>query len=265
VTELKTLAKQIGVTKVPIKVKKRVLIEMILEKNKSHFGDYRNRCLNSPFESVKKLASAARLFPDGKTQAELCDEIAWLREGNPDPVEYSACDNWIRNPGVNPRTLRQISPKGRIFKTLQKECVDEIAQYEALNPSFSGSFQDNKLALTEYFVDLFDKHVFSRKLKGHLRVEFHPGYDIPLVGATVIMYYGRVVKIMLSSAIIINMTRLRDTLIHEMCHAAVSVIDGIYLQSEEHGPEWRKWVNLAHQTFPMLPQITTTVTYGQIA
>src|SRR5580700_2629352 len=132
VTELKTLAKHIGVTKVPIKVKKRVLIEMILEKNKSHFGDYRNRCLNSPFESVKKLASAARLFPDGKTQAELCDEIAWLREGNPDPVEYSACDNWIRNPGVNPRTLRQISPKGRIFKTLQKECVDEIAQYEAL-------------------------------------------------------------------------------------------------------------------------------------
>uniref|UniRef100_A0A158PCN7 SprT-like domain-containing protein n=1 Tax=Angiostrongylus cantonensis TaxID=6313 RepID=A0A158PCN7_ANGCA len=47
--------------------------------------------------------------------------------------------------------------------------------------------------------------------------------------------------------------RIRDTLIHEMCHAAVWIVDG--LVKEGHGPMWRKWASRCMQRFRSLPII----------
>lgn len=41
------------------------------------------------------------------------------------------------------------------------------------------------------------------------------------------------------SCFVSSQERVRDTLIHEMCHAAVWVIDGV--RNGGHGPHWKAW------------------------
>jgi len=53
--------------------------------------------------------------------------------------------------------------------------------------------------------------------------------------------------------------RCRDTLIHELCHAAVFLIDGVF--AHNHGHLWKKWTKLAEQIHPRLPKIKITHTY----
>ena len=70
----------------------------------------------------------------------------------------------------------------------------------------------------------------------------------------------------LSSKVLDSPDRLRDTLIHEMCHAASWIISGY---RDGHGPLWRTWAEKAMRRFPELPvidrchsyQINTKYTY----
>jgi len=66
---------------------------------------------------------------------------------------------------------------------------------------------------------------------------------------------GSVVKssrLVLATKILDTPDRLRDTLIHEMCHAASWIIDDV---SDGHGVFWTKWANKATKIFPELPPI----------
>ena len=73
-------------------------------------------------------------------------------------------------------------------------------------------------------------------------------------------------RIELSTKVIDSGDRLRDTLIHEMCHAASWIISGY---RDGHGPLWRTWAEKAMGRFPELPvidrchsyQINTKFTY----
>ena len=73
-------------------------------------------------------------------------------------------------------------------------------------------------------------------------------------------------RIELSTKVIDRGDRLRDTLIHEMCHAASWIISGY---RDGHGPLWRTWAEKAMARFPELPvidrchsyQINTKYTY----
>ena len=56
----------------------------------------------------------------------------------------------------------------------------------------------------------------------------------------------------LSEKVITNAYRLRDTLIHEMCHAAVWIINNV---NESHGPFWKSWAAKAQRVHPELPRI----------
>ncbi|ETN74047.1 hypothetical protein NECAME_13230 [Necator americanus] len=47
--------------------------------------------------------------------------------------------------------------------------------------------------------------------------------------------------------------RVRDTLVHEMCHAAVWVVDGRI--KEGHGAVWKKWAYMCMKRFSFLPVI----------
>ena len=64
---------------------------------------------------------------------------------------------------------------------------------------------------------------------------------------------NRYCKIILSNKVVDTADRLRDTLIHEMCHAAVWLIDK---KGEGHGPYWKQWTMKAMTVFPELPEIT---------
>ena len=46
--------------------------------------------------------------------------------------------------------------------------------------------------------------------------------------------------------------RLRDTLLHEMCHAAAWIKSGV---RDGHGPFWKGWSQKAMKAFPDLPVI----------
>ncbi len=52
--------------------------------------------------------------------------------------------------------------------------------------------------------------------------------------------------------------RLRDTLIHEMCHAASWVITGY---KDGHGPIWKDWARRCTARFPELPLVSRCHTY----
>uniref|UniRef100_F7AS59 SprT-like domain-containing protein n=3 Tax=Ciona intestinalis TaxID=7719 RepID=F7AS59_CIOIN len=58
--------------------------------------------------------------------------------------------------------------------------------------------------------------------------------------------------ISLSEKVIDSSYRLRDTLIHEMCHAAVWLINNA---NESHGPYWKSWAAAARRIHPELPSI----------
>ncbi len=64
--------------------------------------------------------------------------------------------------------------------------------------------------------------------------------------------------ISLSSKVLDSADRLRDTLIHEMCHAATWIISGY---SDGHGPLWRDWGRRAVHEFPELPFIARCHSY----
>ena len=47
--------------------------------------------------------------------------------------------------------------------------------------------------------------------------------------------------------------RLRDTLIHEMCHAAAWIKSGV---RDGHGAVWKAWAEKAQKALPELPIIS---------
>eukprot|EP00090_Calanus_glacialis_P017283 TRINITY_DN26948_c0_g1_i1.p1 TRINITY_DN26948_c0_g1~~TRINITY_DN26948_c0_g1_i1.p1 ORF type:complete len:892 (-),score=270.16 TRINITY_DN26948_c0_g1_i1:95-2488(-) len=65
-------------------------------------------------------------------------------------------------------------------------------------------------------------------------------------------------RIELSTKVIDSGDRLRDTLIHEMCHAASWIISGY---RDGHGPLWRTWAEKAMGRFPELPVIDRCHSY----
>ena len=52
--------------------------------------------------------------------------------------------------------------------------------------------------------------------------------------------------------------RLRDTLVHEMCHAASWIISGY---RDGHGHIWKNWATRAMNRFPELPVIARCHSY----
>ncbi|XP_060807539.1 germ cell nuclear acidic protein isoform X2 [Amyelois transitella] len=64
----------------------------------------------------------------------------------------------------------------------------------------------------------------------------------------------RTSSIKLSTKVVDGPQRLRDTLIHELCHAATWLIDGELRAG--HGPLWKKWATHALRKYPELGEIS---------
>ncbi|VDK39107.1 unnamed protein product [Taenia asiatica] len=69
----------------------------------------------------------------------------------------------------------------------------------------------------------------------------------------------REVRIELSGKVCTSAERVRDTLLHEACHAAVWLVHGV---NDGHGRLWRAFVHRANAVFPHLPPITVRHTYA---
>ncbi|KAK6638575.1 hypothetical protein RUM43_006842 [Polyplax serrata] len=120
------------------------------------------------------------------------------------------------------------------------------------------NFKSKKEELIGKLYKLYNSEVFNGKLPGDLNFS----WNVKLRGTAGYCYNKRITKstgevlrtsrIEFSTKIVDRADRLRDTMIHELCHAAAWVIDGML---DGHGATWNAWATKAMKRFPELPMI----------
>ncbi|XP_026317265.1 HMG box-containing protein C19G7.04-like [Hyposmocoma kahamanoa] len=131
-------------------------------------------------------------------------------------------------------------------------CHIEAIQYR-------DDFKALREQLTRRLYVEFNKHVFDDALDADMSI----AWDTKL-RSTAGMTINRLIKtanngrirtssIKLSTKVLDRPQRLRNTLIHELCHAATWLIDGEL--KARHGPLWKKWAKQALMVFPELEDI----------
>ncbi|XP_020289260.1 uncharacterized protein LOC109857403 [Pseudomyrmex gracilis] len=120
------------------------------------------------------------------------------------------------------------------------------------------NYINSKEELCKKLYKLYNEKVFDNKLPSDMLIE----WNARMRGTAGFCYNKKVVRsisgmtkssrIVLATKILDEPDRLRDTLIHEMCHAAAWLINDI---SDGHGPYWMAWATKAMKIFPELPPI----------
>ena len=123
---------------------------------------------------------------------------------------------------------------------------------------FRSQFNSSKMELSKKLYQFFNKEVFNNCLPKNIEITWNNRLittaavccnQVKRDKCGVNFRYSR---IEFSSKVIDSCDRLRDTLIHEMCHIAAWFISGC---KAGHGPLWKKWVNKVMARFPELPVI----------
>ncbi|XP_014609661.1 PREDICTED: MATH and LRR domain-containing protein PFE0570w [Polistes canadensis] len=120
------------------------------------------------------------------------------------------------------------------------------------------AYKNNKEELCKYLYKLYNENIFDKKLPENMLIE----WNVRMRGTAGYCYNKKSIKplggilrssrVVLSTKVLDTPDRLRDTLIHEMCHAATWLINDV---SDGHGPFWTAWANKAIKVFPELPPI----------
>ncbi|RCN36770.1 hypothetical protein ANCCAN_17328 [Ancylostoma caninum] len=105
--------------------------------------------------------------------------------------------------------------------------------------------------LTSRLFDIFRRQCFKEELPEFLAVKWNP--RLRKTAGMCRNKPDRTSWIELSPKVCSAPDRVRDTLVHEMCHAAVWIVDGRI--KEGHGPVWKKWAHQCMLRFPSLPVI----------
>ncbi|KYM89459.1 Acidic repeat-containing protein [Atta colombica] len=147
------------------------------------------------------------------------------------------------------------------YKTFLASLSNTIPMYEAHSNAkkYRVDYKNNKEELCKKLYQLYNEKVFDNKLPQDMSIE----WNVRMRGTAGYCYNQKSVKgisgtiikssrIVLATKILDTPDRLRDTLIHEMCHAACWIIDNV---SDGHGVFWTRWANKAIKTFPELPPI----------
>ncbi|XP_026186201.1 germ cell nuclear acidic protein [Mastacembelus armatus] len=127
--------------------------------------------------------------------------------------------------------------------------------------SYGSSFKRNKEELTRKLYQLYNTSVFDSKLPIDMSVMWNKkmrktaGYCITGQERGGGSRYAR---IELSEKVCDSADRLRDTLIHEMCHAATWLINAV---RDGHGSIWKLYARKATSAHPELPMVTRCHSY----
>ncbi|KAJ0171140.1 hypothetical protein K1T71_013339 [Dendrolimus kikuchii] len=173
-----------------------------------------------------------------------------------------------------------ISGSANVVKSLKKAESAKIRTHDDERLSFMASladavpswrcdiaaiqYRDNfdklKEKLTQRLFAKFNKCVFDDGLHAKMPIRWDTKFRSTAGTATNRRLktpngeYLRVSSIKLSTKVVDSPQRLRDTLIHELCHAATWVIDGVLKAG--HGPLWKKWAARSLKVFPELGEIS---------
>ncbi|KAJ3654636.1 hypothetical protein Zmor_013811 [Zophobas morio] len=123
---------------------------------------------------------------------------------------------------------------------------------------FRNNFHQHKETLAAKLFHLFNENVFENLIPKETPIEWNDrmrgtaGMCSCKKTTRRTGVVERTAKIILAKKVLDSADRLRDTLIHEMCHAATWIVNEI---SDGHGPFWKSWACRAMKTFPELPPI----------
>ncbi|XP_069667366.1 germ cell nuclear acidic protein isoform X3 [Haliaeetus albicilla] len=123
-------------------------------------------------------------------------------------------------------------------------------------------FKKNKEELAQKLYCLYNRTIFEQKLPEKMVIIWNKkmrktaGYCV--TGQTEGPKAKRYARIELSEKVCDSADRLRDTLVHETCHAATWLINGV---RDGHGRFWRFYANKSAVIHPELPVVTRCHSY----
>jgi predicted SprT family Zn-dependent metalloprotease len=125
--------------------------------------------------------------------------------------------------------------------------------------SSARGFLRNRKALAQQLFLEYDRVVFGGALSsgGACTIQWSNRLTTT-AGATAMPMNSRTAKVSLSSKLLDRESRLRCTLMHELCHAAAWIVDGV--NSPPHGKAFRRWGDRAERLVPGI-KVSTTHTY----
>lgn len=174
-------------------------------------------------------------------------------------------------PAVKERKKRKPSekkpktPKSEKSKPGDSQCeiagcffhgLENVKQYSGRN------YKRNKDELIQKIYALLNRSVFDQKLPEKIDI----GWNNKMLRTAGLCTTGklrypkreRYAKIQISLKVCDSADRLRDTLIHELCHAASWLLDGI---RDSHGDMWRYYARKSNMVHPELPKVTRCHNY----
>ncbi|BFZ15036.1 hypothetical protein BsWGS_18076 [Bradybaena similaris] len=143
------------------------------------------------------------------------------------------------------------------LKSLNADMAEYKRHAEAAR--FIKKFKATKEELTQKIFKIFNEAIFEDKLPKDLQIE----WNLRLRKTAGQFCYKRsqtssFAKVVMSVKVCDSPERLRDTLAHELCHAAVRLIND---RDESHGVFWRSWMWKINKAFPFMPAITRCHSY----
>ncbi|XP_014650356.1 PREDICTED: acidic repeat-containing protein [Ceratotherium simum simum] len=128
---------------------------------------------------------------------------------------------------------------------------------------YSGrKFKQNKDELVQRIYTLLNSSVFHKKLPEKIDISWNKKMlrtaGLCTTGETQHPKRERYAKIEISLKVCDSADRLRDTLVHEICHAASWLLDGI---RDSHGDAWKYYAKKSNMVHPELPRVTRCHNY----
>ena len=141
------------------------------------------------------------------------------------------------------------------------------AQQHPLASLYHKHFATQREGLLKNLFDYCNAKVFGNLLPKDLKISFHPQLweHSGLTFAWIDKHGKPVAEIFLSVRHNENPERVRNTLVHELCHVATYLIDGVCeKENNGHGVLFHKWGKHVNSVFPQIQtvkQFDTSVTY----
>uniref|UniRef100_A0A8D1T4P9 SprT-like domain-containing protein n=1 Tax=Sus scrofa TaxID=9823 RepID=A0A8D1T4P9_PIG len=134
--------------------------------------------------------------------------------------------------------------------------LENLKQYSGKN------FKQNKDELVQKIYTLLNSSVFDKKMPEKIDI----GWNKKMLRTAGLCTTGeirypkreRYAKIEIALKVCDSADRLRDTLIHEVCHAASWLLDGV---RDSHGDAWKYYARKSNMVHPELPKVTRCHNY----
>lgn len=229
-------------------------------------------------DSADRLALYHRLRPELSDQLKLkSDTFIHGSDSSLEAADFESPKekNYIRTPSPPRRVINRAPSSARARHSVHSRqlsflssLASHVTEGSTRHPDadrFLANFRRHRLELAARVFSMLNQHVFQQQLPDDLQIQFNnrlqstAGYCYNWSVGACIGEVTRMSRIDLSTKVVDCCERLRDTLVHELCHAISWIVSGC---RSGHGPVWRRWTQLVVRRFPELPAVTRCHTYS---